>query len=69
MTAYLRASSPMMKKQQENHQQNQQNQKKKKKTEKPTTSEGHPGIGLLSLGPTMFSDSDPESESVIDIGH
>ena len=40
--------------------------KKEKKTEKPTTSEGHPGLNLQSLGPTKYSS---DSESDIDIGH
>ena len=39
---------------------------KEKNPEKPTTSEGHPGLNLQSLGPTKYSS---DSESDIDIGH
>ena len=40
---------------------------KETKPQKPTTSEGHQGIGLVSLGPTLYPDTDSESD--IDIVH
>ena len=73
MMANMRDCSRMMKKQQQNHQQNkktptkQTKPQKETKPQKPTTSEGHPGICLVSLGATQYSSTDSDSD--IDIVH